>query len=252
MRHFLQYWKTYNPHTDFGKILNFAASAQFTRVRTGDLLWIVALKDRRLTLLGRLVISKVVSKEEAVTRLGRNIYDAPLYAIAKTGTEIDSVEADVQALAPLLRFDAPQDSLDLADPYHADGRQLQALRELTPHSASLLQAVLESQVESEVGFEDRSSAAVLRNPKWSRDERILALDLYFRHHPTKIKQNHPAVVQLSEILNKLGARLGCVQNKKFRNPNSVYMKLCNFLRFDPDYHGTGLQHSGRLDEQVWK
>jgi len=30
------------------------------------------------------------------------------------------------------------------------------------------------------------------------------------------------------------------------------MKLCNFLRFDPTYKGTGLLAGGLLEEQVWK
>jgi 5-methylcytosine-specific restriction protein A len=29
------------------------------------------------------------------------------------------------------------------------------------------------------------------------------------------------------------------------------MKLCNFLRLDPAYHGTGLRGGGKLEEQVW-
>ena len=53
MRHFLQYWRTYRPEIGFGKPLTFAASAQFVRLQPGDVVWIVALKQRRLTLLGR-------------------------------------------------------------------------------------------------------------------------------------------------------------------------------------------------------
>jgi 5-methylcytosine-specific restriction protein A len=29
------------------------------------------------------------------------------------------------------------------------------------------------------------------------------------------------------------------------------MKLCNFLRFDPDYEGKGLDAGSKLDEEVW-
>jgi 5-methylcytosine-specific restriction protein A len=96
------------------------------------------------------------------------------------------------------------------------------------------------------------NTAAQRNPTWSRDELILALDLYFRHNPVSISKTHAAVVELSVILNKLGERLGRVQNEKFRNSNGVYMKLCNFLRLDPQYKGTGLQAGGKLEEEVWK
>jgi len=30
------------------------------------------------------------------------------------------------------------------------------------------------------------------------------------------------------------------------------MKLCNFLRFDPSYTGTGLTRGGKLEEQIWR
>jgi 5-methylcytosine-specific restriction enzyme A len=38
----------------------------------------------------------------------------------------------------------------------------------------------------------------------------------------------------------------------FRNPSAVYMKLCNFLRLDPSYHGKGLDAGARADEEVWR
>ena len=44
-----------------------------------------------------------------------------------------------------------------------------------------------------------------KNPKWHRDEIILALDLYFnlRDHPGQIHHNHPEIIKLSEVLNVL-------------------------------------------------
>jgi 5-methylcytosine-specific restriction enzyme A len=30
------------------------------------------------------------------------------------------------------------------------------------------------------------------------------------------------------------------------------MKLCNFLRFDPNYSGTGLKAGGKLEEEIWQ
>lgn len=96
-----------------------------------------------------------------------------------------------------------------------------------------------------------SKVSKTRNPNWSRDELILALDLYFRHSPLGISENHPDVVELSKILNKLGSRLGRIESATFRNKNGVYMKLCNFLRFDPTYQGVGLKAGGKLEEEIW-
>lgn len=90
-----------------------------------------------------------------------------------------------------------------------------------------------------------------RNPPWSRDELILALDLYFRHRPDRIGKTHTEVVKLSETLNRLPGRTAHPDGRRFRNPNGVYMKLCNFLRLDPEYHGKGLESGGKLEEDVW-
>lgn len=91
----------------------------------------------------------------------------------------------------------------------------------------------------------------MKNPKWERDELILALDLYFRHTPTHISDTHPAVIKLSQILNALPIHTDRPDEAKFRNANGVYMKMCNFLRFDPAYHGKGLQRGGKLEEIIW-
>ncbi|WP_206812549.1 HNH endonuclease [Paradesulfitobacterium ferrireducens] len=93
--------------------------------------------------------------------------------------------------------------------------------------------------------------AQARNPKWDRDELILALDLYFRHNPLNINSSHVEVVKLSQVLNSLPIHSNKPDAERFRNPNGVYMKLCNFMRFDPSYHGTGLERGGKLEEQIW-
>jgi len=92
----------------------------------------------------------------------------------------------------------------------------------------------------------------VKNPPWTNDELILALDLYFRHNPSQISQAHPEVIELSELLNKLPIHANRPDVVRFRNPNGVYMKLCNFLRFDPSYSGTGLARGGKLEKQIWQ
>lgn len=91
-----------------------------------------------------------------------------------------------------------------------------------------------------------------RNPNWTRDELILALDLYFRLNPLRIDEKHPELVQISRLLNTLPIHAKSQQLDKFRNPNGVYMKLCNFLRLDPNYRGKGLEAGSKLDVEVWK
>jgi 5-methylcytosine-specific restriction enzyme A len=90
-----------------------------------------------------------------------------------------------------------------------------------------------------------------RNPAWTRDELILALDLYFRHPPSHISKNHPEVRKLSDLLNALPIHTDRPDAVRFRNENGVYRKLCNFLSLDPSYGKKGLTHGGAGDEQVW-
>ena len=109
MRHFLQYWRTYNPETELGTPLNFAASAQFKKLNQGDILWVVAVREHKLVLLGRLVVGKVVSRQQAIRELGDGVYHAPLVALAKSGTEKDIIETDIEELAFQLRFESTHD-----------------------------------------------------------------------------------------------------------------------------------------------
>ena len=94
-----------------------------------------------------------------------------------------------------------------------------------------------------------------RNPKWSRDELILALSTYLnlRGHFTS-GSSDSRVQQLSVRLNQLEKPPGVEDQAKFRNPNGTYMKLMNFRRFDPEYTSqgkSGLTNGGKQEEEIW-
>ena len=93
---------------------------------------------------------------------------------------------------------------------------------------------------------------VKRNPTWTRDELILALDVYFELDPLRMIPREPKIIELSDLLNDLPIHDDRKQNVKFRNPVGVSMKLRNLLRFDPTYRGRGLERGGQLEEVVWK
>jgi 5-methylcytosine-specific restriction protein A len=90
-----------------------------------------------------------------------------------------------------------------------------------------------------------------RNPRWERDELILALDLYFEVNPNQISDLDPRMVNLSNILKKMNIPATTKNLENFRNPSGVYMKMCNFLRLDPSYHGSGLTRGSKLDKVIW-
>lgn len=92
----------------------------------------------------------------------------------------------------------------------------------------------------------------MRSPNWTRDELILALDLYFKLKPGQIHARNPLIIELSEILNQLPIHDTRVGFEKFRNPNGVGMKLSNFLSLDDNYNGKGMTSIGKLDKKVFE
>ena len=75
---------------------------------------------------------------------------------------------------------------------------------------------------------------------WTRQELILAFDLYCRIPFSKTKASNEQVRELAGVLE--------------RSPASVARKLGNFGALDPELHRrkiSGLTHTGRLDREVW-
>lgn len=89
-----------------------------------------------------------------------------------------------------------------------------------------------------------------RNPNWTEDEAILALDLYIRSGYKGLDDSHPDVVELSEFMNSLPIHPPEVRNSNFRNAAGVATKLGNIRYVDPDRPG-GLSGASRLDYLVW-
>jgi 5-methylcytosine-specific restriction protein A len=97
------------------------------------------------------------------------------------------------------------------------------------------------------------TAAQPRNPDWSRDELILALDLYMRHRPSLPNKAGKEVAELSRLLSQL-AGAQAATSSTFRNINGTYLKLTNFRSLDPNYRAdgrVGMSHGGKGDQEVW-
>ena len=90
-----------------------------------------------------------------------------------------------------------------------------------------------------------------RNPHWTRDELMLALDLYFSLESGEMHARHPKVLALSKLLNRLPIHSVRPDALKFRNPNGVGLKLNNFKSIDPTYLGEGMSRIGKLDKVVF-
>lgn len=100
---------------------------------------------------------------------------------------------------------------------------------------------------------DTPPSTVRRNPPWSRDELILALDLYLKLRHESFTHDSPEIGGLSLFLVELN-RSPDEQDTTFRNENGVYMKLMNFRRFDPEFTSEGkigLTRGNKQEGKVW-
>lgn len=94
-----------------------------------------------------------------------------------------------------------------------------------------------------------SAQSQVRNQKWSREEVILALDIYMRYG--LIGEKHPELQNLSNTLRKRVDLTKVASPDKYRNLNGCKMKLANLASLDPGYEGVGLKGGGQLEEEIW-
>lgn len=76
--------------------------------------------------------------------------------------------------------------------------------------------------------------------KWTREQTIVALNLYCKIPFNRVSSNHPDIIRIAKIIG--------------RTPNSVKMKIGNFGSFDPELKKrgiVGLGNTSKLDEVIW-
>ena len=89
-----------------------------------------------------------------------------------------------------------------------------------------------------------------KNPPWTHDEIVLALELYRDSWPKVLDKNSAEVVKLSNLLRELKVKLDGEVSSTYRNPNGVGMKMQNFNHFNPDFYGAGLKGGSKLDQKL--
>lgn len=86
------------------------------------------------------------------------------------------------------------------------------------------------------------------NPKWTREEIILALNLYFECDGKIPSGSDPRVQALSEILRAFPHHSTAARKASFRNPDGVAFKLQNLRQVAT---GKGLGNVSQTDREVW-
>lgn len=79
--------------------------------------------------------------------------------------------------------------------------------------------------------------SIAERKPWTRDELILAINLYCKTPFGRIHVRNPEIIELAE---KLG-----------RTPGSVGYKLANFASLDPTLAQKGASNVSKLDKEVW-
>lgn len=72
---------------------------------------------------------------------------------------------------------------------------------------------------------------------WSRNELILAVNLYCKTPFGRIHRGNPDIIKLAGLIG--------------RSPGSVAWKMCNFASIDPSLDRKGASHVAKLDVEVW-
>lgn len=75
---------------------------------------------------------------------------------------------------------------------------------------------------------------------WSRDELILAVNLYCKLPFGKMHKTNPLIIELAELIG--------------RTPSSITLKLGNFASFDPTLKARGIKgasNASKLDKTIW-
>lgn len=86
------------------------------------------------------------------------------------------------------------------------------------------------------------------NPDWTRDEVVLALDLYFDCNGSIPSKSDARVVALSKLLRVFPYHANAARRESFRNPDGVVFKLQNLRQVAT---GKGLGNVSRTDREVW-
>lgn len=86
------------------------------------------------------------------------------------------------------------------------------------------------------------------NPKWTRDETILALNLYFDCHEQIPSRSDARVKDLSNLLRQLPYHRSASRVESFRNADGVTFKLQNLRSVAT---GKGLGNVSGTDRQIW-
>lgn len=121
--------------------MEYAGGGQLNKVQQDDILWVINVKYGVLYLIGRLHVENVVEGMSAAQHaLGTDdeLWEGRWYAIPKDGTVEKMAYIRIMHIAGDLRFESDRDRLTIIDGRLEYARQVQAMRQVSLESVSLL------------------------------------------------------------------------------------------------------------------
>jgi len=135
---YLTYWKSQTVAQEEAILLDHAASEQYGKIVSGDILWFVTYEGGTLYLVGCMEVARVVGQHDAERILqSDNLWEATYHALAKPGTAAPVTYIPLMEAASALRFEGGVDRL----PPNFTAQSFRSMRRLTIDSATLLRGV---------------------------------------------------------------------------------------------------------------
>ncbi len=78
----------------------------------------------------------------------------------------------------------------------------------------------------------------MKKSNWTREETILAFELYCRTPFGKMHQRNPNIILLAQMIG--------------RTPSAVALKLGNFASLDNSIQQKGMSNFSKIDKAIWK
>jgi 5-methylcytosine-specific restriction protein A len=88
-----------------------------------------------------------------------------------------------------------------------------------------------------------------KNLPWTRDETLLAMNIYIELEEYIPVETHPTIQELSSLLKKLPIYPIDLRKDNFRSPASIVFKLCNFRSL---HSPRGLANASQNDREIFE
>lgn len=178
-------WQEYERDGMAGSPLVHAASDNFDRrgIEIGDVVYVVANRDGRMILVGRLTIDHLVSREEAEVRLGYEVIDKRAHVLTDAPETLVRFDREIpERVARALRSErGARVAFESETDYRLSAQALMPMIRLTSESAAALDRLLEHMPGGRRGGASEDVRSSVTLAAVNRAVELRAVDLATEH-----------------------------------------------------------------------